>query len=420
MRPDRLHNGGPPVDDDAEGNTYNVHRQTHEHWLVGAGQPVDPADPSRGAYSRFEAWTDFIRTARWKPVTINFYGQHVTLERGELVGGYPVLAQRWNWTYKRVRLFVEKLLDEGMIGISPTVYGHHETRNQQQSVKSLNQDTPQGRQQGNRALILRLCNYDKYQYDVDDVGQATGQATGQARGRRGAGEGQQIERRMKEEKEIGYAGANQPTLSEASASDYDDDLFDLTVAPAEKRSRRNAKAYTDEFEAFWSGYPDKRNNSKSQAFAEWGRLDAVSRQQATASLPAFTAFLRSRPDHPVIHAERYLKHRRFEGYASPAVAHAEPTRVGPNGKTWGWWRGSEDKARLLSADDWRKMLASNRPNGEWPWWNLGAPPGHAECLLPAEVLSEGGWVEKYHGRVMARADTETGSARANGGQGVSS
>ena len=39
------------------GNVYSMSRDAHEHPIVGAGQPVPPADESKPAWSRFEAFT---------------------------------------------------------------------------------------------------------------------------------------------------------------------------------------------------------------------------------------------------------------------------------------------------------------------------------------------------------------------------
>src|SRR5690606_8107286 len=86
-------------------------------------------------------------------------------------------------------------------------------------------------------------------------------------------------------------------------------------------------------------------------------------------------------------AEGWLSARRFEDYAAPEAM--EPQEI-IEGKAWGWWRGLEGKFRALTADKWRQGLDAARPNGTWPWWKLGAPPGHPECLVHPEVLAERG------------------------------
>jgi hypothetical protein len=74
----------------------------------------------------------------------------------------------------------------------------------------------------------------------------------------------------------------------------------------------------------------------------------------------------------------------------------EDQKIGPNGKPWGWWRQNEQAIRDLSADDWRRALAKQPPNGEWPWWLYGPPPGHPECLMHLDVLAEYGFIEQYN------------------------
>jgi hypothetical protein len=162
------------------------------------------------------------------------------------------------------------------------------------------------------------------------------------------------------------------------------------------KTRRPRKSYSDEFESFWGAYPDKTNNSKTMAAAEWDKLSPEDQSAAVASLPRFAAFLKSRPDHPCVHAERYLKWRRFEGFAAPE---SSDSLVGPDGQKWGWWRGKEDTLRALPVDRWRAAIVKLNPNGTWPWWKLAAPPGDPECLVPEALLNEFGYVEIYKGRV---------------------
>lgn len=74
-----------------------------------------------------------------------------------------------------------------------------------------------------------------------------------------------------------------------------------------------------------------------------------------------------------------------------------------DGKAWGWWTQKLDAMRKLSVDGWRKLIEANRPNGRWPWHKLGAPPGHPDCAIPAALLAELGFVEKYRGQIEAKA-----------------
>jgi hypothetical protein len=80
------------------------------------------------------------------------------------------------------------------------------------------------------------------------------------------------------------------------------------------RPKRKRVSYPPEFEKFWEGYPTDANMSKLQAFNEWVLLSEEDRGSATASLEAFRYYCKRQPDYRPVHANRYLKHRRFDGH----------------------------------------------------------------------------------------------------------
>jgi hypothetical protein len=102
------------------------------------GQPVTPADPSKGSYSRYEAWQDLLMEAQWKPFEVLNKGKSVTLRRGQLMAARNWLASRWNWSEKTVRVFLSRLEEEFMVRTEQTARGHYNN-------------------------ILSICNYDIYQ-----------------------------------------------------------------------------------------------------------------------------------------------------------------------------------------------------------------------------------------------------------------
>lgn len=136
------------------------------------------------------------------------------------------------------------------------------------------------------------------------------------------------------------------------------------------------KSYPEAFEAFWKAYPDKTNNSKVKAHAEWVKLDVGDRNAAKQALPMFVGFLRDNPDHPCLHAERYLKYRRFDGFLESAEAE----------QALAWW---QDPARLakITPERWREGIKKHA-NGIWPLEFLGPPPGTPECVVPQALLNE--------------------------------
>ena len=131
------------------GNWIALSRNVREHPIVGAGQPVDPADTRRGAWSRMEAWFDLLCLAQWKPSRINNKGQVMTLDAGQLMGALPFLAARWNWTIGTVRWYLSTLERAEMISRALT--------------KTDNHDGGNSRQPTNKCNVITIANYSKYQ-----------------------------------------------------------------------------------------------------------------------------------------------------------------------------------------------------------------------------------------------------------------
>jgi uncharacterized protein YdaU (DUF1376 family) len=155
---------------------------------------------------------------------------------------------------------------------------------------------------------------------------------------------------------------------------------------------------TSAFEEFWKAFPTGRKKGKGAARDLFAKI--VSRRHRT---------LRAKPEAIVEAAKRYAATNPDpqyvplpttwlnEGRWEDEIAHADPSPV--NGKSWGWWRGLEPKLKALPLERWRKAIQDAKPNGTWPWWILGAPPGDPECLLPAEIISENNYVEIYGGKI---------------------
>lgn len=363
------------------------------HPLVGAGQPVSPADPTRGAYSRMEAWVWIICNASFADHTVMNRGRKMTLQRGDLLGAWAFLAHTFNWSAKQVRLWVERLVADNMLqrraldlqaehggekeGDDQTFYGNQSTilsivnywrfqfeRYEEGQPRGNQKDNQQDNQKGNQSNPLTPSELaDKY-FLQQQLGQPEGQPEGQPKG-------QHITNNNYP------SSSNNNRMSEASSDE-----------PAKKRSRRKKAAhYTEQFEVFWMAYPDRTNNTKANAFAEWERLSEPDQNAALASMPAFNAYCRKNPDYPCIHAERYLSYRRWE-----TIAPAPPGTP--------WWKDPE-QIKAVTLDRWRVGIAKHA-NGIWPVDKLGPAPGHAECIVPRELIDEMQLTEKYTERGIAR------------------
>jgi len=155
------------------GNWIAVSRDMRDHPVVGMGQPVSPADPDRGSYSRYEAWQDLLMEAKYRPFEIMNKGKVVTLERGQLMAARAWLARRWNWSEKTVRGFLARLETEFMV--------RSETGHRQGQQK--------GQQKQNTVNVITICNYDIYQTVIELMGLQKGQQNGHHEGQRRASEG---------------------------------------------------------------------------------------------------------------------------------------------------------------------------------------------------------------------------------------
>lgn len=97
-----------------------------------------------------------------------------------------------------------------------------------------------------------------------------------------------------------------------------------------KSSVRKRKSYPEDFEAFWRAYPDTTNNTKANAAREWERLAGEDREAAVAGLSAYAAHCR-KTETKFLHAERYLKNRRWESFA-PEPAENPDLMALPDGR----------------------------------------------------------------------------------------
>lgn len=99
--------------------------------------------------------------------------------------------------------------------------------------------------------------------------------------------------------------------------------------------------YPPEFELkFWRPYPRTQNMSKKEAWDVWRKMSREDRLKAIAAVPKYAAFLKSKPDHPAIHACRFLSKRRFDGFEDEERPSGEISAIViPRGSDrWrAWW-----------------------------------------------------------------------------------
>lgn len=85
-----------------------------------------------------------------------------------------------------------------------------------------------------------------------------------------------------------------------------------------KENIQSAATQTDGlFEQFWTAYPREKNMSKKRALMAWRKLSAEKRAQAAAAVPGYRSYCeKNKSWYHTIHAERFLSHEKFEGFAA--------------------------------------------------------------------------------------------------------
>lgn len=160
----------------------------------------------------------------------------------------------------------------------------------------------------------------------------------------------------------------------------------LSEPSSDEPKKRTKNPYTEDFEAFWRAYPDRTNNSKINAAVQWRKLTADEQAAVMRSLPRLAAYCKAVPDYRCIHAERFLRSRRFETLNEEAEREAE-RQVGH------WWEDAA-KVRDMPLDRWRQGI-TQFANGRWPVDKLGPPPGHERCVVPPSLVAELRLTEVY-------------------------
>ncbi|CAA2141677.1 hypothetical protein HYPP_02698 [Hyphomicrobium sp. ghe19] len=155
------YHASPKVRAARTGNWFAIDRSMIDHPIVGAGQVVKAADPSRGSFSRFEAWQYLISHAQYIPRSVDNKGHAVVLQRGQLMAARSKLAKDWNWPEKIVRGFLSKLEKQAMIKKSSIPHS--------------------GQRRGQGISIITICNYDHYQGPGVDPRPIKGPTTGHPR-----------------------------------------------------------------------------------------------------------------------------------------------------------------------------------------------------------------------------------------------
>lgn len=107
----------------------SIHRKIQEHWLY----------KEKRKFSKFEAWLDLLMNVNHKDNKILFEGKLLEIKRGQMLTSEVKLSNKWDWSRKKTRNFLELLETDEMI------------------VKMV---IP------NKGTIIEIVNYNEYQKDT--------------------------------------------------------------------------------------------------------------------------------------------------------------------------------------------------------------------------------------------------------------
>lgn len=154
----------------------------------------DPWWVEKRVFSRFEAWVDMLQLAAWRDVEIEYRGESIPLRRGEFVLSVRHAADRWNWSEKRVRGFLDRA----------------QQRAQQRAHERARIRAQRETQAG---VVYLVVNYDTYQAYTDTKGTPKGTPEGTpegtARAQQRAQEESSSSRSLPEQRFLSALPANQ-------------------------------------------------------------------------------------------------------------------------------------------------------------------------------------------------------------------
>jgi hypothetical protein len=346
------------ADDDAgasqvrRGGWVATHRSIRNHPLVGYGQPVKPANPRKGAYSRNEAWMDWVMSAAHGDTETRLQGVTVPLKRGQVAGSLTYYAARWNWTVKQVRGWKIQLQRHGMISVS----------------EGQTPPSEMGTRRDRLSDVITICNYNKYQ--------TAAPREGTAKGRPPLEKGQESNNTKNKNSPLPLSGQGERAKVVL-------DLIQTASTPSPKALEALA-AYNAAAERH--GWVPKASLSPTEArrletrLREIGGVEAFARamQAVPGSRLDSDWSKRMRPD---------LTYVLSTGTANGDVLStlldiADMTDATPADAPW--WT-DEAKRKACTIRMWRDGIAANVRPGYWDYENVNYPPDDPRCIIPDEV-----------------------------------
>lgn len=82
-----------------------LHRQIQDHWLWTSNDKFDDRS----------AWIDLLLMVNHDDSKVPFNKGYITVKRGQHLTSQVKLAARWHWTRDRIKRFLKRLENDGMI-----------------------------------------------------------------------------------------------------------------------------------------------------------------------------------------------------------------------------------------------------------------------------------------------------------------
>ena len=128
------------------GNWLAISREIRFHPIVGFLKP-DGTPKDGVTVNESNAWIDLLCEANWRDREVNNAGKVMLIERGQLMAARAWLSRRWGWSEDKVRWYLKKLENAGMI--TPAKTQNHTQSNTQKKAHFAN--------------VITICNYKLYQ-----------------------------------------------------------------------------------------------------------------------------------------------------------------------------------------------------------------------------------------------------------------
>lgn len=151
----------------------------------------------------------------------------------------------------------------------------------------------------------------------------------------------------------GYSPAKLTNNYQPSTADVPSEQS--VISPKRTRTKH---AYSPKFSEFWAAFPTDALMSKPEAATVFEALPDDEQDDAIRSLTAFRAYCSAHPDYRPVHAVRYLKQARFEGFNKTAALVDSREWVKLGSETWDAIRRRRGVA----------SLAHKENRGERGWW----------------------------------------------------